>query len=77
MIRGYMPGEGGTWAHALMLAPMMPSHHTSHNGIWHNNDCQSEASISTQIFGPELTASKAYRVHPIVDPTKFWEGVGD
>jgi len=23
------------------------------------------------------TTSEAYRVHPIVDPTKFWEGVGD
>jgi len=31
-----------------------------------------DASISTRILGPDPTASEAYRVHPIVDPTKFW-----
>ena len=36
-----------------------------------------EASISTRILGPDPTTSEDYRVHPIVDPTKFWEGVGD
>jgi len=37
----------------------------------------SEASISTRILGPDPTTSEAYRVHPIVDLTKFWKGVGD
>jgi len=36
-----------------------------------------EASISTRILGPDPTTFEAYRVHPIVNPTKFWEGVGD
>jgi len=35
----------------------------------------SEASISSGILGPDPTTVEAYRVHPIVDPTKFWEGV--
>ena len=37
----------------------------------------SQASISIQILGPDPTTSEANRprVHPIVDPTKFWEGV--
>ena len=28
-------------------------------------------------FHPDPTTSEAYRVHPTVDPSKFWEGVGD
>jgi len=36
-----------------------------------------EASISTRILGPDPTTSEACKVHPIVDPTKFWKGVGD
>jgi len=38
---------------------------------------QAEASISTRILGPDPTTSEAYMVHPIVDPTKFWDGVGE
>ena len=36
-----------------------------------------EASISTRILGPDPTTFEAHMVHPIVDPTKFREGVGD
>jgi len=32
-----------------------------------------EASISTRILGKDPTPFEAYRVHPLVDPTKFWE----
>jgi len=38
---------------------------------------QLEASISTRILGPDPTTFEAYMVHPIVNPTKFWKGVGD
>jgi len=38
---------------------------------------EAEASISTRMLGPDPNTFKAHRVHPIVDPTKFWEGVGD
>jgi len=38
---------------------------------------EAEASISIRILGPDPTTSEAYRVYPIVDPTKFWEGVGN
>ena len=36
-----------------------------------------KASISTRIWGPDPTTFEAYRSTPLVDPTKFWEGVGD
>jgi len=34
----------------------------------------SEGLITTRILGPDPTTSEVYRVHPIVDPTKFWQG---
>jgi len=38
-----------------------------------------EASISTRILGPDPTTFEAYSLGsiPLVDPTKFWEDVGD
>jgi len=49
--------------------------------VWYSYDTsllsESDASIFTRILGPDPTTFEAYRVHPIVDLTKFLEGVGD